>query len=54
MQSAKDRAIVDAICELDESVLTEQRKRPDLASLISDVMAENFAAADSHDDAADS
>ena len=41
-QSAKDRAIVDAICELDDDVLAEQRKRPDLEPLIAEALAERL------------
>lgn len=35
----KDKAIVDAVCELGSNVLVEQRKRPDLAPLLAQAMA---------------
>lgn len=42
-RSNRDRAIVDAICELDDCILAEQRKREDLAELIAEAQAEEAA-----------
>ena len=44
MQSALHKSIIDAMLELDESVLIEERNRPDVAPLIAEAMASQIAA----------
>ena len=33
-QSARDKAIIDALLELDSQVLVEEKKRPDIARML--------------------
>ena len=50
MQSALHKSIIDAMLELDESVLVEERNRPDIAPLIAEAIAERIAANPSSSD----
>ena len=50
MQSALHKSIIDALLELDESVLVEERNRPDIAPLIAEAIAERVAAHQSSSD----
>ena len=40
MQNARDCAIIDAICQLDDHLLSKERKRSDLAPLLAEAKAE--------------
>ena len=44
LQTARDKAIADAICHLEDDVLVKERKRPDLAPLLAESQAEYSAA----------
>ena len=50
MQSALHKSIIEAMVELDESVLVEERNRPDIAPLIAEIIAERIAADQSSSD----